>query len=307
MEPWTLDLDGDGVGTINQLTAFEKGVEVEGWVQALGAVPKGASVTLIATEIEGLRPGLTASFTRTVEALPDVERPSDPPKFTVKLMPGKYTVYAVPPAGSGLGATRTTWDVGTAQVQAGRVIELAPEASVFGTAVDPMAAGALAGASVQAVAASSTALGVRDQVFGESLFVPRASTAVVDAHGAFELRADPGTFDLSVRPTVASGFAWLVRPSVAISAPGQDLGQLVLPFPIVYQGAVYQKTITSPGAENTEPTFFPNALIRAYVYLDDEHTFTDDPEGAAISVVQVAETRADDAGRFKLLVPPSLY
>jgi len=47
----------------------------------------------------------------------------------------------------------------------------------------------------------------------------------------------------------------------------------------------------------------PNALIRAYAYLGSDGPV--DTTSEARFVVQVAETRADDRGKFELLVPSS--
>jgi hypothetical protein len=47
------------------------------------------------------------------------------------------------------------------------------------------------------------------------------------------------------------------------------------------------------------------ATIRAYAYLDKDLAYTRDP-AQAHTVVQVAETRADEQGAYRLLIPPSL-
>ncbi len=48
-----------------------------------------------------------------------------------------------------------------------------------------------------------------------------------------------------------------------------------------------------------------SAAIRAYAYLDKNLAYTRDAK-QAVSVVQVAETRADENGAFRLLVPSSI-
>ena len=99
------------------------------------------------------------------------------------------------------------------------------------------------------------------------------------------------------------------QPRFTLSSASQDLGRLILPLPIVYQGAV-----TIPGASTAEGSpdsmSVPNALIRAYVYLDQNGAYTaepDDPQRGARSALQIAETRADDQGRFRLLLPSRLH
>jgi hypothetical protein len=131
-------------------------------------------------------------------------------------------------------------------------------------------------------------------------FVPRATPASSAEDGSFQLFADSGVFDLSVRPEPESGFAWLVQPNIrvlpAAAQSSQELGVLRLPVPVRYTGAVSSLNVGGRVAD---------ALIRAYAYLDEEGDVTDQPADA-YSVVQVAETRADSEGRFELLLPSTL-
>jgi hypothetical protein len=85
-----------------------------------------------------------------------------------------------------------------------------------------------------------------------------------------------------------------VRPNVTVQKGVHDLGNATLPLPLAYQGAV-----SVPGG-----ALVPGSLIRAYVYLNSSG-YTDDRAGAK-SVVQVAETRANDDGTFVLFIPSQL-
>jgi len=158
---------------------------------------------------------------------------------------------------------------------------------------------------VQAVASTApTQVDVLHQALGEVVVVPRAATARVEPGGDFELLADPGTFDVSVRPLAASGFSWLVVPSVAVgttgpTSAGANLMTRALPLPVVYRG-----TVTLPGAGGAPISTVPGALIRAFVYTS-AGVYTSEPTKAD-SVVQVAETRADTSGVFELLIPATL-
>jgi hypothetical protein len=160
-------------------------------------------------------------------------------------------------------------------------------------------------ALVQAVAStSSIKVDVLHQTLGEAVVVPRAASARVGSNGDFALHADPGTFDVSVRPLAESGFSWLVVPGVAVgttgpTSAGANLMTRALPLPVVYRG-----TVTLPGAANAVATPVPGALIRAYVYTT-AGLYTSQPTKAD-AVVQVAETRADTSGIFKLLIPATL-
>jgi hypothetical protein len=215
--------------------------------------------------------------------------------FSVHVPPGVYKVQAVPPlpdgapsAPGGLSAVEATWPISAdVAVQAGKLLEIPPLAMVTGL-------GRVQGAQVQALPVPQSVLPF-DQAFGEDPFSPRVSTALVDETGHFTVQADPGAFNLSVQAPDQLGFAWFVRPGVQIGAGDEDLGRAVPPLPSVLSGTV---TIGARGA-------LPSGSIRAYAYLDKNLAYTRDPK-EAVSVVQVAETRSDETGAFRLLIPESI-
>jgi hypothetical protein len=128
-------------------------------------------------------------------------------------------------------------------------------------------------------------------------FIPRASAGGVGGNGEFALKADPGTFDITVRPNTDTGFPWLVMPNFPVTSISAGLGRLGTPLPVSYRG-----TVTVPGADG--PTPVPSAVVRAYIYLKGSD-YTADSENAD-SVLQIAETRAGTDGAFNLLVPAEL-
>ena len=67
-----------------------------------------------------------------------------------------------------------------------------------------------------------------------------------------------------------------------------------MPLPVSYEGHVFVP----------DSVVVPGALIRAYVFLDDQG-YTQKRSGAK-SVLQIAETRASDDGSFNLLLPSHL-
>ncbi len=289
-------------GTLTQFSALPTSVHVQGQVTALATPrPVAATVTLVATEITGIEPGVLASFVRTV-------RVGDDGQFDLDLLPGKYRVLAVPglalnsQGGSTLSEVTTEWVVPSSPLmQAGKVIELSQALPITGLAVDSKGL-PVTTALVEAVA--STASLQRDvlhEALGELTSVPRASTGTVLDNGAFALLADAGTFDVSVRPQAGTGFAWSVVPAVPVpeTSAGVNLSPLSSPLPVQYGG-----TVTVPGATAASAVGVPGALIRAYVYLVGGK-YTADPDKAD-SVVQIAETRANDVGKFTLLIPASL-
>ncbi|MEP7051255.1 MAG: hypothetical protein ABJB12_12925 [Pseudomonadota bacterium] len=293
-----------GRGKLTQFTMLPTPVYVQGQVTALATPrPVAATVTLVATKITGIEPGVLASFVRTVKV-------SDDGQFGLNLLPGTYRVLAVPGLalnsqdGSVLSEVSTEWVVPSSPSrQAGKVIELSQPLPITGQALDSRGS-AVATALVQAVA--STAAIHRDvlrEALGEITPVPRASTGTVQARGEFSLLADSGTFDVSVRPQAGTGFAWSVVTAVGVGttpehSAGVNLAPLSSPLPVQYGG-----TVTAPGAASA-PVGIPGALIRAYAYTL-AGSYTADPTQAD-GVVQIAETRADETGAFKLLIPASL-
>ncbi len=300
-----LGLFDAGRGKLTQFTMLPTPVYVQGQVTALATPrPVAATVTLVATKITGIEPGVLASFVRTVKV-------SDDGQFGLNLLPGTYRVLAVPGLalnsqdGSTLSEVTTEWVVPSSPPkQAGKVIELSQALPITGLALDS-GGSPVATALVEAVA--STASLQRDvlhEALGELMSVPRASTGTVLDSGAFNLLADSGTFDVSVRPQSGTGFAWSVVPAVPVgttpeTSAGVNLASLSSPLPVQYGG-----TVTVPGATAASTVGVPGALIRAYVYLVGGK-YTADPDKAD-SVVQIAETRANDVGKFTLFIPASL-
>jgi hypothetical protein len=297
-------------GTLDQFTALPTPVHVQGQVTALATPnPVAATVTLVATKISGIEPGVLASFVRTVTVGNDGQ-------FELDLLPGTYMVSAVPgveldatvpsSADSKLAEVTEQWIVADSpSTQAGKVIELGQALPINGQAFDASGSTPVVTALVQAVASSgSITTDVLSTALGEATLVPRAATGSVLSTGDFTLIADPGTFDISVRPLATTGFSWLVVPSIAVgttpeTSAGVNLGSLTLPLPVAYGG-----TVTVPGAMADSLQPVPGALIRAYVYTS-AGAYVSDPT-MADSVVQIAETRADSSGQFTLLIPASL-
>jgi len=288
-------------GSIDQLSSLPAPVHVAGAVTArVTPEPVSATVTLVATKVTGVDPGVLASFVRTVDV-------GQNGAFELDVLPGTYRVSAVPSGSSSqqLAEANTVWDVGTSPtVQAGKVIELNDTLPITGVAVDPSGSIGMTGAQVQAVPSpSSIVTDVLHQALGEIAVVPRASSTIVESSGAFKLKVDTGTYDFSVRPRSTSGFSWLVIPSIPVgttpaTSNGPGLNTLTLPLPVVYTG-----TLTVPGSK-VGMTPIPGAQIAAYVYVKNGE-YTSDATSAD-SVLQVALTRSDNTGTFEILIPSGL-
>jgi hypothetical protein len=293
-------------GTLTSFGTLPKAVHLHGQVTSGNTpTPAAATVTLVAKKLPDIAPGVLASFVRTVTTAADGQ-------FDVYLLPGQYAVSTVPkasldqddPGGSALAADTRIWTVPSApEEQSGKVIALGSAFHVTGNVVATN--GPVATAQVQAVASpQSIQYDPLQNTLDSSItakvraaFIPRASAGGVSSTGDFELKTDPGTFDISVRPNADTGFPWLVMPNVPVTSVTAGLGHLDMPLPVSYRG-----TVTTPGAEGPQPV--PSASVRAYIYLKGTE-YTTDIENAD-SVLQVAETRASTDGTFNVLIPAEL-
>jgi len=277
-----------------QLTVFSKlptAVTVRGqMVRRADGTPVEGFVTLASTAIYGVDDGVFGSYQATVMVGKDGA-------IDVQLPPGRYRVQGVPPTPpgatigpDGLGVVQDTWEVplGT-PLQFGKVLELPSIAEVTGQSRVP-------GAQVQAVP-SPEALLAFEEALGQGAFTPRSTQSLVDEGGRFALQVDPGTFDISVHAAEELGFGWFVRPGVSLGTKNEDLGRLQLPTPSILTGSVFVR----PDTEHP----LASANVRAYAYLDKDLRYTRDPK-LAESVIQVAETRADANGSYRLLLPSTI-
>lgn len=266
---------------------------------ASDGTPVPASVFLRATSLDGVT-GLVTSFSRSVDVGTDGVGEVD-------LLPGHYHVTASAKSGctigSCLGNVIGDWVVAQAPAsQAGKLLEFSPPATFSGTAL-VYGGRPASGASVDLVASSlvidSNVLNVGD---GSAPAVAQSSSGLVGEDGTFTFQADPGTFDLRVRPDPSTGYGWFVQPHLTLpdQAPYDDVGELDLDLPISYRGSI--SALTSNGL-----VMVPRALIRAYAYMNADGTVSSKSDAAF--AVQVAETYSDDTsgdpGAFQLLIPPA--
>ena len=106
---------------------------------------------------------------------------------------------------------------------------------------------------------------------------------------------------MTVKPEPESGFAWLVKPRITVHPfeahnAVQGLSDFRLPLPVRYHCRVESLVLGS---------VVPDALIRAYVYLDKDGALTSEAQEAE-SVIQVGEARANAEGEYELLLPSEL-
>jgi hypothetical protein len=252
----------------------------------------GGTLTLVSEEIYGVDAGVFGSYQTSVEV-------KDSGAIQVRVPPGKYIVQVIPPTPTGsdpgsLSILEARWDVpADAPVQYGKLLELSSTSEVTGQS-------RAQGAQVQAVPAPRTVLPFKE-AFGSPPFVPRSTGALVDDGGRFVLRVDKleaSRVNVTVQAPEELGFGWFVRPGLELGVGDQDLGRVTLPLPAVLSGVASVQ-------QDSKAVPLQSGTIRAYAYLDEDFRYTRDPT-VAKTVIQVAETRADDAGAFRLLLPATI-
>ena len=277
-------------------SAVPQNAIIEGQIAKAGSgSPVPAAVTLSARRIEGA--SSRASFVTTIQV-------DETGLFRTELPPGEYRVRATLPPSLGVGSAGTTWYVrATPELQAGKVVEVPAAPTLGGVAIlsgsgDP-AFGATASVTVSPLSLYSTFLERAGLQGTPPPVLARSSADVVSKDGRFDISVDPlpaspdsptPTYDFFVKPETRSNYGWLVSPALSVPVDGLELPTVRIPLPFVYRGGVVVTDTT---------TRVPRALIRAYAYLQADGS-------EAMTVIPVAETRADDSGAFSLLIPASL-
>ena len=247
-------------------------VQFTGRVRDEGDSPvPGATVRFLSVGIFGGNElGLEGSFSGS--ATTDAEG-----GFGVELLPGFYSVTVTPPED-----VENTWGVLTAESLVGEELT-ATEALIVPSQIGlrgwvaTFRDEAAAGVTVLARARLSEDLGARSQ------------EAVSNSLGAFAMSVDVGLYDMHVKTSSETGFAWLVEPELVMSTEaGDSVRGYRLDPPIPVRGVIRTRT----------GEVVPHALIRAYVLTSTT--------GAASRPIQVAETLSGEDGSYRLLIAPRL-
>ncbi len=239
--------------------------------------------------------GIVATYQTTVETEADL-------RFLVDLPVGEYRAIAIPVADEDRpwAIGEDAWILSDTDPEVhGKTVSVSPRARVEGRVLRA-GSGVASGFAVNWSASPSEQPDTIVEATWREAPVPRATSVALAADGSFSVLADAGVFNMTVKPEPESGFAWLVKPNITVpafnSAPAIDLGDLRLPLPIRYEGVV--ESLVLGGV-------VPDALIRAYVYLDESGALTVDAAEAK-AVIQVGEARADARGEYQLLLPSEL-
>lgn len=264
--------------------SFEMGSYI-GFVDGPDRTQQAATLTFTSIKLDGLADGVLGSFSVSTSA-------DDSGAFAIESIPlGTYRVQVTPAEDSGLGSREVEVAV-TAKGQGGATILLEARSAIAGTvSFDQPGAPAVAGATVQAVASPRPGeFDAFHAALGETPFVPRATSGVTSQAGTFRLDADPGTYNISVRPPAGSNLPWLVRTNVVVPLQSGGLGSLEIKAPVLQSGRVRLNDVAVAGA-----------AVRAYAYLGSSGYVASREK--AQSVVAVGEAYTDDDGLFLLALP----
>ncbi len=231
----------------------------------------GATVRFLSTGIfGGDQLGLEGSFGGS--ATTDAEG-----RFGVELLSGYYSIAVTPPEDAD-----NAWGVLVAESLVGEEFTggdtlIVPSQIGLRGWVTTFRDESAPGVTILARARMSEDLGARSQ------------ETVSNDIGAFAMSVDVGLYDMHLKTSPDSGFAWLVEPELAMSPEeGDSVRGYRLDPPIPVQGVI----------RASDGDVVPNALIRAYVLKT--------VEGSAGRSIQVAETESGEDGSYRLLIAPRL-
>ncbi len=283
----SVDLDNDGNVELN-VNSLISAAAATGTGSVISTITKqGVPATIYIQSTSILAANGFVSYKNTVNS----DASGD---FVVTLLPGSYRMVAVPSVGTDLAMTEATWDIPDDKFGNGRTISVNPKTSLTGVALTPQGAPAYEIPTLLAPAGAEAETYLYG-VLTASEVEPNSATTVTGGNGSFALAVDPGMFDMSMQPPQASQMPWLVRPRVTIKSnePNTtDLGTLPISNPVVLHG-----TLSSPFGEGIE-----HAVIRAWLAPES----TSDNELDRPTAIQIAETTADENGRYTLLLPASI-
>jgi hypothetical protein len=213
-------------------------------------------------------------------------------KFSVQLLPGVYDVFISPSSETGNSTALSTTKVpGTTRVLSlppgtafeGPNFKLGPAIHFDGLVRSP------GGEPMPNVKVTARPLAIPGPTDDDDVYkYARPAAAITARNGTFELDVDRGYFDLIVEPPSESGFAWVHSLNrVVRGEPERPVGPLEPSVPVPVSGHVEHEGMPLPGA--TVEAF---ALIAA------------EPGGRR--AVRIAQTVTDDAGAYRLALPPAV-
>ncbi len=282
----TVGLDLQALGGISPVRVHAQVLDAEAPTGKISAVA-GASVRLRSLAIDGL-PGLIARYDTTTTT-------DDRGQVDVELLPGRYKVVVVPPDESNLALTTDEWVIAsTPPEQAGRTVEVTRLVQLTGIVHAPLDGTPLQNTTIRLSPTIVASADFLDKTISPPDPAPRPGSGYTDDAGAFAITVDPGSFDMAVQPRTDRALPWLVRSRLKV--PNDGLGVMAVSLPVPIAGVL----------RDPQDNVVQQALLRVYAPLDKTGAAVlaptlNSPEVAG--VLQVAETRTDESGRFLILLP----
>jgi hypothetical protein len=279
----SVDLGGGGSVTLTLSDVDLRPKHVEARVVDAEGQPVVASVEIQSTKLSGLT---NASYKVSTETGADGA-------FAAELLLGDYRVLARPILDNTKALGLASWPIKAEDLCCGRTLELSERTALAGAARTP-GGRALVDSSVVLSPSLPKPSKYLANALGLAVVLPRESSTVSDATGAFAIGVDPGQYDLSIRPREGSYFSWIVRSRLAVSSSpaASNLGPLEGGYPAILRGTI----------QDGSGAVVAGAVVRAWLPIPD----TMSPDVVAETVMQVAEAKTDDGGRYVLPLPTSL-
>ena len=214
-------------------------------------------------------------------------------RFEANIARREYTVIARPnSADYAFGLAEWDNQTGT-DCFCGNAVDVPTAATLAGSVRGP--SGEIVESEVRVTPTAAVALPYLCNMLAADI-PPRPASAPTDA-GEFKLHVDGGTFDFSIVAPQTSGYPWLVRPRQIVATPTADSTPVVSLDPFQLQTpALVRGVVLGAGGQP-----LAGATVRAWIGVSDPKN----PD-APPSVVQIAETIADEQGVYVLLLPPSI-
>ena len=238
-----------------------RSVDYEGTVEdALGGAAD-ATLEFISNDVADPESGLRGSFRANVVAIEG--------RFSTTLLPGNYEVTITPADLSFAVSTETVRIVAAAGAIRGQLFRVDRRTQFGGSVMANNSEQALSDVPVEARAAITDA--TRN----------RTSEAVTDETGRFALLLDVGSYDLFLRPGVATGFAWLVAPDLAVGSVDSTLiSNYHVSPPVPVHGVV----------RDANDNLLGGLEVRAFALSGQRY-------------VEVGRSRIDSDGHYEVLLP----
>jgi hypothetical protein len=296
----SLSLFGSTGESVLELNGMPEQVVLSGRVESADDLRPIANATVTLTSTNFGSEGLNAKFRGATTT-------DSGGLFQITLPSGQYQVSAEPPNSDEVDASvEASWSIqATPAVQAGRLLSLPPLVRVAGSVNGSVHWGSAASASFRVTPSSKILYDAVSNTATMRQVSPGARTMQAlfqpAQESSFQLLADSGTFDVSLRPP--EGLPWIVTPGVQIGSDEVIMSPWSMPLPAYWIGHV--RVPLADGDDSSILGDVPRAFIRVFVLVNGTRQVVSATAEAA-TIVQIAETRAGADGSFNLVLPNEL-